>query len=177
MNIAVKILKVVLLFCTAFFALWLDLFGGIATIVQNTHLEQSGMWTTLGVMMIIVAALYMAGTVLVMLDKSLIAAIISIIATVILLVLYGMYAGYELEGAYTTYAKLFEARHLPSVFITIFTVVIAFLANFKAFFEYQSKKKAEKYAPSIFGSGEVKAEEEQKPAKRTKTQTKKAKRN
>lgn len=148
MKIASNILKVVLLFITAYFALWMDVFGGIAMINQNIQLDDNGKWIALGVMLIIVAVLYISGTVLVMLDKSFAGGIVSVVATIFLLVLYGIYAGYELDGTYSTVAALFASNHLPSIFITIITVIVAFLDNFNHFIEKHHKKEMEKNAPA-----------------------------
>lgn len=159
MKIAVKILKVLVLVMTA---IWGIIFGIFAPIsIMNNELVSDPI---VSVWLINSIVCYVVGTILLMLNLHKIAAGFHTVGMVVTIIIYAVFE--QLFAASTTGSPV--ALYMPVIFISILTIIIAFLTNFKNFEKKLEEKDRKQYepAPSILGgTTEVKPTERKRKEK------------
>ncbi len=140
-KILITILKVLLLFFTSIWGLALNLLGAYGLIVFTKA-------PALGAALIITTILgYIIPTILIMLNRTKLAPILSCVASLALIFIGAGFSNLELVNSITFYRN-----HLPSIAITILIVLISLFSNLNEIKEFLRKReeKENEVAPSIF---------------------------
>lgn len=145
------ILKIGLAFVSAVWGLYFNIMVGFALI--NIHYTEGAEGALAVGIILVVAALvgFGLGSVLAILDKSVISTVLVVAGSVMVIVARSMYMSIEFTSN-NTYA-LFDSRNLPSISVTAIVLIIALI---NLYLKKKAKKIAEqsKKAPSIFSKRE-----------------------
>lgn len=153
MKVAINILKVIEIIITSIWGLLLGIFGPIVLMSGDVAPEFIANHYILKVWLISSALFYLTGTLIVVLQHYKVALCFHTAGLISSIYIYGVFQSLAEINDAANPAMLY----MPLIFLTLFTLVITIIANYKKINEKLEKVKEKEYeaAPSLLG-GEYK---------------------